>query len=613
VSMLLATKVSVAPLASGVLLALGLLVWVSWRRGTFAPRRVLSLLLLGAVLTASGATVGPWLADQRPRFVLRDELVPPFDPREQASPLSSFRKFVKDWADTDLVTVRGLPAGASVRLATMDAFDGVVWNVAGAEAAQGSGQFRRVGDTIDTSVRGTEATVQLEVHDLPFVWLPTVGYTEQVTFRGADATDLSAALRYNDATGTAVLVDGVPDGTRWTARVVVPTSPDEAQLEAAAVGRVTLPTAQGVPDAVTQFAAELAGTATSPALIARSLEAGLAEQGYFSHGLTDSGQAKSLSGHGADRLTLLLTEAVMVGDGEQYASAMALMAREMGLPARVVLGFRPTDEQEGDDEITFTGDDIQAWVEISFDGYGWVAFWPTPDETRTPQDQTPQDQSEPEPQVRQPPPPPQDPVTPPDDDTEQPSTEETQDQDRSGDQWLVVARIVGVVGGPILVVLGPPLLVAAAKARRRRRRRSAPDGVSQVVGGWDELLDQATDLRRPAPPAATRREVAVQLAGAFTARRRDDESAPTGRRSAPVGGPVAGLAASADAVVFGAGDPTPAQIDAYWAQVDVAVAAMRAVVPRRTRWLSRWSPASLRGWWRRSPARAGRGTSTPDR
>ena len=42
---------------------------------------------------------------------------------------------------------------------------------------------------------------------------------------------------------------------------------------------------------------------------------------------------------------------------------------------------------------------------IAFTGYGWVAFHPTPPETRTPEQDTPEEQSDPQPQVVQPPPP----------------------------------------------------------------------------------------------------------------------------------------------------------------------------------------------------------------
>lgn len=606
-AVLLGTKQTVAPVAAGVGIAVLLLPWAAWRAGGLALRRGFSLALMAAVVAGGGAVAGPVLADQRPRFVLRDEIVPPFDPRDQPSPLSAFRKFVSEWRDTELLTVSGLPEGAEVRLATMDAFDGVVWNVAGAEAAEGSGQFRRVGETIATTVQGQRATVEIEVHSLPFVWLPTVGWTERFDFVGPDAVDLADDLRYNDATGTAVLTQGVPDGATWTAEVVVPPVVAEDELGPAAVGSVRLPQPSGVPQAVTERAAEIATSATSPALIASSLRSWLSEEGWFSHGLVASGDFPSRSGHGADRITTLLTSVPMVGDSEQYASAMALMAREMGLPARVVLGFTPSDEQAGADPVVLTGADVEAWVEISFSGYGWVPFHPTPDESKTPTDQTPQDQSQPQPQVRQPPPPPQEPVTPPDDDTEQPRTEDTEEDLLRGETLRTVLTVLGVTSIPVLLLGGPLLLIAAAKRRRRRRRRTEGPTVARVVGGWEELLDHARDMRRPPPPRATRRETAVHLAGAFVpveprSRTRGRHPAPpigpvgrgSGRRAWSVGGPVAGLAAGADAMVFGPGEPTPEQVEAYWAQVDVAVAAMRTVLPRRQRWRARWSTASLR-------------------
>lgn len=605
VAVLLGSKTTVSPVPAGVLTAAVLLAWAAWRRGSLAPRRLVSLVLLGGVAAAAGVVAGPVLADQHPRYVLRDELVPPFDPRDQASPLSAFRKFVKDWAETDLLTVRGLPAGARVRLATLDAFDGVVWNVAGAQVAEGSGDFRRVGDTIDTSVRGRRATIELEVHHLPMVWLPTVGYATGFDFTGPGSRDLADRLRYNDATGTAVLTDGVPDGARWTADVVVPEQPDDDEIATADAAPVRLPEPQGVPDAIPLFAGDLAGTATTPLLIARSLEQGLADRGWFSHGLVDSGDQPSLSGHGADRLTTLLTGDLMIGDGEQYASAMALMARQMGLPSRVVLGFTVGDQaSEGEESestsrrsteqaITFTGEDVAAWVEVAFAGHGWVSFDPTPPETKTPSDETPVEQSDPKPQVVQPPPPPEDPVRPPDDDTEQPRTEDTRAELPSVTDWTVPVLVAATVAVPVVLLVVPFLLIVGAKARRRRRRRSTGPPVARVVGGWEEVLDAARDLRRPVPPRATRREAAVHLSRAFASGGAGSHDAAS-RRAVRVGAPVASLAAGADELVFGPGEPAPEQVEAYWRKVEESLAVMSSAVSGRDRLRARWSTRSLR-------------------
>jgi len=61
---------------------------------------------------------------------------------------------------------------------------------------------------------------------------------------------------------------------------------------------------------------------------------------------------------------------------EQYASAMAYMARLAGLPARVAIGFGRGARQPG--YWTITSHDAHAWVEIYFSGIGWVPFDPTP-------------------------------------------------------------------------------------------------------------------------------------------------------------------------------------------------------------------------------------------
>ncbi|WP_298456540.1 transglutaminase-like domain-containing protein [uncultured Cellulomonas sp.] len=598
-ALVLGTRQTVLPLVGGTVTAGVLLTWVSWRIGRLAARRVVALLLTAAVAATGGAVLGPALGELRPRHVVRDEIVPPFDPREQPSPLAGYRRFVKDWTDTPLVTVRGLPAGTPVRLATLDAYDGVVWSVSAPGAASGSGTFRRpagTGPGTAPVAPDRAVTVGVEVRTLPGVWLPTVGDPTAIDFTGTGTGTgtgvgsgaLADRLRVNEATDAAVLIGGVPDGARYALAATVPTVPDDAAIGAAAAADVDLPPVTGVPDVVGLVAQEMAGRATTPLEVARALEAGLAERGWFSHGIAEAGDHPSLSGHGADRITSLLSGELMVGDSEQYASAMALMARELGLPARVVLGLRPDPDDGGD--VTLTGGDAEAWVEIAFAGHGWVPFDPTPDESRTPDDRTPQDQAEPEPQVVQPPPPAEEPVVPPEEETEQPRTEDPSPGDDVAPAWQRAATVLAVAGAPLVLVLAPALLLAALRARRRRRRRTADDPVDRVVGGWEEVLDAAADLALPVLSGGTRREAAQVLA----------------RGAGPAGAPLAGLAGRADAVVFAPGRPADAEVDGFWAGVDAAVAELRAAVPRSRRLRARWSTASLR----RRPGRAGVGTTS---
>ncbi|RAP74852.1 hypothetical protein DL346_20305 [Paenibacillus montanisoli] len=65
-----------------------------------------------------------------------------------------------------------------------------------------------------------------------------------------------------------------------------------------------------------------------------------------------------------------------------FASAMAVMLRTQGIPARYVKGFAPGEPAEGTAGgaglYTVRASDAHAWVEVFFPGVGWVAFEPTP-------------------------------------------------------------------------------------------------------------------------------------------------------------------------------------------------------------------------------------------
>jgi hypothetical protein len=68
-----------------------------------------------------------------------------------------------------------------------------------------------------------------------------------------------------------------------------------------------------------------------------------------------------------------------VGYCEQFAAAMAVMARVLGIPSRIVVGYlRPTGAISGAGNYLFTSDDLHAWPEFYFAGSGWVTFDPTP-------------------------------------------------------------------------------------------------------------------------------------------------------------------------------------------------------------------------------------------
>jgi protein-glutamine gamma-glutamyltransferase len=66
------------------------------------------------------------------------------------------------------------------------------------------------------------------------------------------------------------------------------------------------------------------------------------------------------------------------GHCEYFASSMALMLRILGIPARVVNGFRGGEFNSLTDSYIVRARDAHSWVEAYFPPYGWIAFDPTP-------------------------------------------------------------------------------------------------------------------------------------------------------------------------------------------------------------------------------------------
>ena len=73
------------------------------------------------------------------------------------------------------------------------------------------------------------------------------------------------------------------------------------------------------------------------------------------------------------------------GHCELYASAMALMVRSLGIPARVVSGYRGGEWQESDKSYIVNESMAHLWVEVYFPDFDWVTFDPSPSAPEQPQ------------------------------------------------------------------------------------------------------------------------------------------------------------------------------------------------------------------------------------
>ena len=309
--------------------------------------------------------------DDGDRAVVRNWVEPPFDIGRYPSPLAGFRKYVdllgkKDAVnvhDRTLFTVYGVPEGTRVRIATMDHYDGMVWGAtdnALPEAAADS--FQRVSSTIDNPVDGTQvdATVTIgEAYD--GVWLPTVGALRSLDFRIGDPDGKAEAFRYNLATSTAVVPTGLSEGDTYSFTAVVP---DDSLDATTVASSAAVPPPEGTAFLKTP-AAQWTAKATTPIERVRAIAEHLRTEGKYSDGVRKAEQVYH-PGHSIQRLSTGFVQAEqMVGNDEQYAALMALLAGEVGVPARVVLG---AEVPEGG---VVTGKDVSAWVELRAADGSW--------------------------------------------------------------------------------------------------------------------------------------------------------------------------------------------------------------------------------------------------
>ncbi len=572
-----------AALGRGLAITIVALVWLRWRAQLNVRarwwRRILSTLLVVGIAGGAAAGVGSLGDSRAQRTVLRDHVDPPFDPHDYPSPLAKYRAYRKDpvRTGTPLFTVDNVESGTLVRLAVMDTYDGVVWNVSGGPgSAHDSGTFRRLRNDPDANAKAN-LRGSITIGDYTGVWVPSIGETLSMTPVKDGQTDGSAAseLVINPQTGTVAQIGGVRQGTTFEIDAVAPPALSDEEISVLqADPTVSLPPPVIVPEElvnrVKTWESEDGVTGGAGGELSEFLRDAFREHGFYSDGIDDDVPA----GHGASRLAELTKTATPVGNAEQYAAAMALIGQHMGLPIRVVLGFKVPP---GGGDVR--GENMLAWTEVKLQGAGWIPFDPTPPEDqklRKPNDIPNED---PQPQVLQPPRVPGEPKE---------ATDNFQQGEGKRQQINVLAVLTTILAIAVRVgrwgiLLSPLWGILLFKFLRRRRRRRAADATARLTGAWRELLDRMRDLGVRPVPGATRREAA------YAAAERYDVV------------PVVTLAHTADRHVYGEGEPSDEEAKAYWADVDTALRRIRRATPWWRRIAARFSLASVP--WRAATAR----------
>ncbi|UZN02544.1 transglutaminase-like domain-containing protein [Cellulomonas sp. S1-8] len=528
------------------------------RRHSTAGRVLIGLpgAALVVALAVLGTTALP-LADGSGRADPRTAYSPPVQVDQGLSPLVQVRPQLTD-PEVTLYRVRvrtdGDPADVThVRLTALDRFDGALWT-------QG-GRFVLAGSALphSTTYAAGADTVHLDVEVLTgsSIFLPVVG--EPVALAG-----VPAAL--DAAGGTLVRADDAAErsgATSYTVSGLVAhlDGVEEAGPPPGDAGLLALP---DVPEWVGERADAARAAGVTPWAQLDALATSLAALDYDPLGLP---------GHSYGALERLLrTDDPEPGYAEQHASAFAVVARALGYPTRVAVGYRldPTRAVDGVVEVRST--DVHAWPEVLLDGYGWVAFEPT-DITNT-VDSPRLD----EPEV---------PQVAPDDTVAQPTqADDAADQAGSEVAGGLLGRVARtgafVVAGIVLALLLVAGGVALAKHLRRTRRRTTGTPARRVAAAWRETCDVLREHGVPVALARTPLEVAATVRGT------------TGAAGAAAEA-VSELAMLVTAAVCGPAEPSDATARRAWTLAADARrrAAARTPLPRRV--LAAVDPRTLRG------------------
>jgi transglutaminase-like putative cysteine protease len=282
------------------------------------------------------------------------------------NPMLDMGRNLRRGENTVALTYTGDPA--YLRFTALDQFDGQIWTTAQRSSyADVDGTFQPppgLAQPVDS--------LQQKKHDirvsksLRISWVPTPYPTRSLSINGRWRYDPNL-LDVQSANGRTVA------GLHYKT-TSYELNPTEDQLrnavETGAPDQHTLEVPQSTPARIRS----LARTLTAKAQGNHYLQAAALQQWFRDTGgfVYDTGN-DSRSGMRAIEEFLFESKR---GYCEQFATAMALMARTLGIPARIGMGFLP-GRPDGDKYVVRMHD-MHAWPELYFEGIGWVRFEPTP-------------------------------------------------------------------------------------------------------------------------------------------------------------------------------------------------------------------------------------------
>jgi len=474
------------------------------------PRAVLrSGLGLVAAAVLLGLVFGPLLpgVGQGPLFDWKALDGSGGGSRVTLSPLVDARGRLVEQTNTELFRVKtNSETGAYWRITALDAFDGAIWG--------SSYGYRDATGTLtnqDANIDFETIDATFTISNLGAVWFPVP--FNPITFTGADAN-------WDEESSTLVTKPGeFTTGVSYSVRAAVPIYDPQVLREASTFippeinARYT-----DLPDdfnpRVQDLAIELTRRSPTP------YDKAIALQNFFLNNFEYTTDVPL--GHDLDRIEQFLF-VDRAGYCEQFAGTFAAMARSLGLPTRVAIGFTPGDRVG--DEFVVRGRNYHAWPEVWIDG-SWVPFEPTPGRGApqaeawtgvAPQQDTSrellvEDELNDEGAAFDP-----DPLIPDFDDQPIELDSEADFQPGGGTNagslpaWIVAAVIALTIASALAIAWIVGLPAAERKLRDRRRSRQSSQN-AEIEFAWEDLTEALTSVGLQPAHTETRTEYVTRVA-----------------------------------------------------------------------------------------------------
>jgi transglutaminase-like putative cysteine protease len=522
---------------------------------------------------------------------------------EVHDPMVDLRRDLRRGEDVPLlwVTTPG-PRPTYLRISVLSRFTGSEWTPGDREIPESQAATGALPplDGVATTLARREYKYDVRVGpDFESTWLPTMSQATRIAASSdwrydVNTRDVIAARE--DVTTADSTYDFTAVELAYNAQ-----SMNAAVSGAGSVAGIFTDVPSGLNNEIRRLAASVTADAPTRFQKAQLLQQWFREDGGFRY---DRGQVPSAGSGSADLMAFMDDR---VGYCEQFAASMAIMARVIGIPSRVAVGFLEPDRATNG-SWEFSAHDLHAWPELYFPGSGWVRFEPTPQAraTEAPEYTT----AEFDPVTESPTPSASRSTELLPERGESPNADDgSADGDASSIPWVpVLAGLLGL--GVVALLLLTPRLVRGA----RRRRRLAGD----IEDLWVELRDVVCDLGHTWPAGRSPRRAGDWL-GRLLATPVTDGARPDRPRRGRDQAPEAAQALDRLVVALErsryARDPEIFTADRFREDLSLVEEALAAgVTPREVR-RAAWWPASVvgrRASWRSRPRATQGPGGTPD-